>query len=35
MGHSNIRSTMVYIHVTNVKLDLESPLDSFLKGEGK
>ena len=31
MGHSNIRSTMAYIHVANVKLDLESPLDAFLK----
>ena len=35
MGHSNIRSTMEYIHVANVKLDLESPLDAFLKGEEK
>ena len=35
MGHSNIRSTMEYVHVANVKLDLESPLDEFLKGEGK
>ena len=35
MGHSNIRSTMAYIHVANVKIDLESPLDEFLKGEGK
>ena len=35
MGHSNIRSTMEYIHVANVKLDLESPLDAFLKGEKK
>ena len=35
MGHSNIRSTMEYVHVANVKLDLESPLDAFLKGEGK
>ena len=35
MGHSNIRSTMEYIHVANVKLDLESPLDAFLKGEVK
>ena len=33
MGHSNIRSTMVYVHVADVKLDLESPLDAFLKGE--
>ena len=35
MGHSNIRSTMAYIHVSNVKLDIESPLDEFLKGEIK
>ena len=33
MGHSNIRSTMGYVHVANIKLDLESPLDAFLKGE--
>lgn len=33
MGHSNIRSTMVYVHVANIKLDLESPLDALLKGE--
>ena len=35
MGHSNIRSTMEYVHVANVKLDLESPLDAFWKGEVK
>ena len=35
MGHSNIRSTMAYIHVANVKMDLESPLDEFMKGEEK
>ena len=35
MGHSNIRSTMAYIHVSDVKLDIESPLDEFLKGEIK
>ena len=35
MGHSNIRNTMEYVHVANVKLDLESPLDAFLKGEVK
>ena len=35
MGHSNIRSTMEYVHVANIKLDLESPLDEFLKGEKK
>ena len=32
MGHSNIRSTMAYIHVANIDLGLESPLDLFLKG---
>ena len=35
MGHSNIRSTMAYVHVANIKMDLESPLDAFLKGEKK
>lgn len=35
MGHSNIRSTMEYVHVANIKLDIESPLDEFLKGEKK
>lgn len=35
MGHSNIRSTMEYIHVANIDLDLESPLDTFLRGESK
>ena len=33
MGHSNIRSTMEYIHVANIKLSVENPLDAFLKGE--
>lgn len=33
MGHSNIRSTMEYIHVANIDLGLESPLDVFLRGE--
>ena len=33
MGHSNIRSTMAYIHVANIDLGLESPLDIFMKGE--
>ena len=33
MGHSNIRSTMEYIHVANIKMDLESPLDAFMKEE--
>ena len=35
MGHSNIRSTMEYVHVANIDLDLESPLDTFLRGEKK
>ena len=33
MGHRNIRSTMEYIHVANIDLGLESPLDVFLRGE--
>ena len=33
IGHSNIRSTMAYVHVANVKMDLESPLDAFMKEE--
>ncbi len=33
MGHSNIRSTMEYIHVANIDLEIESPLDEFMKGE--
>ena len=33
MGHSNIRSTMEYIHIANIDLGLESPIDEFLKGE--
>ena len=35
MGHSNIRSTMEYIHVANMKLSIDNPLDAFLKGEKK
>lgn len=35
MGHSNIRSTMEYVHIANIDLDLESPLDTFLRGEKK
>ena len=31
MGHSNIRSTMEYVHVANIDLGLESPLDVFMK----
>lgn len=29
MGHSNIRSTMEYVHIANIDLGLESPLDTF------
>jgi len=36
MGHSNIRSTMGYVHVANIDLGLESPLDVLMKeGEEK
>ena len=35
MGHSNIRSTMEYVHLANIDLELESPLDVLLKGEKK
>ena len=33
MGHSNIRSTMEYIHVANIQLTVKNPLDAFLEGE--
>lgn len=33
MWHSNIRSTMEYVHIANIDLRLESPLDVFLRGE--
>ena len=33
MGHSNIRSTMEYIHVAKVELSVENPLDAFMKEE--
>ena len=32
MGHSNIRSTMAYIHIANIDLAVKSPLDAFLEG---
>ena len=35
MGHSNIRSTMAYIHAANIDLEIESPLDVFMRGEKK
>ncbi len=33
MGHSNIRSTMEYIHVAKIELSVNNPLDEFMKGE--
>ena len=33
MGHSNIRSTMEYIHVAKVELTVENPLDELMKEE--
>ena len=33
LGHSNIRGTMEYVHVANIDLGLESPIDEFLKEE--
>ena len=33
MGHSNIRSTMEYIHIEKKELSVENPLDEFMKGE--
>lgn len=33
LGHRNIRSTMEYVHVANIDLGLDSPLDEFLKEE--
>lgn len=32
MGHSNIRSTMEYIHVAKIELSVENPLDELIKG---
>lgn len=31
LGHRNIRSTMEYVHVANIDLGLDSPLDEFLR----
>ena len=33
MVHSNIRSTMKYIHVAQMELSIENPLDEFMKEE--
>lgn len=35
MGHSNIRSTMAYIHVANRDIKIESPIDVLIKEQGK
>lgn len=35
MGHSNIRSTMHYVHVANIDLGLESPLDVLMREGGE
>ena len=32
MGHSNIRSTMEYIHVAKLELKVNNPLDELMKG---
>ena len=32
MGHSNIRSTMEYIHVAKMELTVNNPLDELMKG---
>ena len=32
MGHSNIRSTMEYIHVAKIELSVNNPLDELMKG---
>lgn len=32
MGHSNIRSTMEYIHVAKTELKINNPLDELMKG---
>ena len=33
MGHSNIRSTMEYVHIAKIDIEIESPLDKLMKGE--
>ena len=35
MGHSNIRSTMEYIHVAKKVLSVENPLDGFMEEENR
>ena len=31
MGHSNIRSTMEYIHIAKMDIKIENPLDELMK----
>ncbi|MBR0428367.1 MAG: site-specific integrase [Clostridia bacterium] len=33
LGHSNIRSTMVYVHIANKDVKVKSPLDVLMEGE--
>lgn len=35
MEHSNIRSSMEYIHAAKIELTVKNPLDAFIKGELK
>ena len=32
LGHSNIRSTMVYVHIANMDIKIKSPLDVLMEG---
>ena len=34
MGHSNIRSTMVYVHIANIDLKIKRPLNVYMEGVG-
>lgn len=33
MGHSNIRSTMEYIHIAKMEIEIKSPIDKLIEGE--
>lgn len=33
MGHSNIRSTMEYIHIAKMEIGIKSPIDKLIEGE--
>ena len=35
MGHSNIRSTMEYVHIAKMELGIKSPIDNFIEKEGE